>query len=169
MANLCGRSTASGTNGLLAASSELIFNSAGYVATGGDVTAVYLRVTDWWTADKAKVCVYNSSGSRVAVSDEFGSAQGTGWISRSLSLSLTDGARYYIGLIIDSGYIQVSQDDSGWKTGNDTSGSYASPPSSISVPGSDDMAVGLIDMYLDGTSGGGAAPASRRLLRGLGV
>lgn len=168
MAFLVGQNNNSWTDtGLLASSHELLFHYHGYSASeSGTATSAYIRVSDWWTCGAVKVCVYNSSGSLQATATI--SAGSAGWNSAALSsnVTITSGQTYYLGVILDTGYCQVYLGPTQWEYDNDTSGSYASPPSSISVPGAQDLIYPEFGIYLDGTTGGGSSstPSLKRRL-----
>jgi hypothetical protein len=169
MAKLVGRDTLQGSGQLLSAALELWTFDNGYAATAGTATSAYIYVTDWWTASAAKVVVYDSSGTLVATSDAFSSAQGTGWISKSIGSLSLNAATYYLGILVDTGYLQVDcENATDYDMYTNTSGSYASPPASIPVPLDGASQRGEIAIYLDGTAGGGGvrvvAPSTLAML-----
>lgn len=166
MAFLVGQNADLSGYSLYASADELIYYRLGYSASiSGTATKAYIRIQDPWTASNVKVVVYNSSGSLLATATI--ALSGAGWLSADLdgSVTITSGNTYYLGFILDTGYVQLYRGTTNWTCDHNTSGSYASPPASISVPGTE-WAVYEPSIYLDGTTAGASAvPAIMRSYR----
>jgi hypothetical protein len=139
----------------------LTYASGGYVvAASGTPTSAFIRINNtggvgWDNATAAKLRIYNSSGTLLGEA-VFAAAQGTDWISSSITMSaITAGATLYAGVICTgSGDLRIFNSGNNFECQSVSTGSYASPPATI-APGSDPgSAKPQFNWYLDGTTGG---------------
>jgi hypothetical protein len=137
------------------AGGNAVWLNAGYSPTvTATATTAKVKVTDWQSATKGKILVYRSSdGVLLASSSEFAPADGTGLLSKTISVSVTIGTDLKLAWIADN-YTQ--------HTGNTGSSSFADNQSAMTYATPDDpLPAGSnggreIILWLDGTAGGGS-------------
>lgn len=145
--------------GTFAANNDLLYfrSNATAVATGTASTA-WIRISSEGASTSFKICVYNgSTGALLATSSSITAA--AGWVSGSISVSITSGNSYALGVISTGGTgFTPFSDSSTWNADTDNSGTYASPPSTTTVftDGNGGLNVGNMSIYLDGSTGGGS-------------
>lgn len=149
------------------------FAPGGYVASAtGTATTFYARVSNVYLATELKGLVYNANGSTLLATATFTSLA-TGWLSASLSasVSVVSGTTYVLGVIGGTNVPDIYVDSSTWNMASDALGSYASPPTSVTVEGDGAgwFNYGKMSVYLDGSTGGGATLATRATLLGVGI
>lgn len=155
MANLCGRANDGDSGTWSPTWDEMRYNA--YVASAtGTATAIKVKVESWTGTPTIKIALYDAS--RNLVEAIVLSPSDTGWrtLTLSASFAVTKDATYYLGAIRGSaGYCNIYDGGGTWNKYRETSGSYASPPASLSDPPDGTSSEQISDMYLDGTESGG--------------
>ncbi len=109
------------------------------VVAGADYAVANALVTtadiDGDTGAHAKIAIYNSSGSLIATSSVITWARNTTLSVTITGATLTPGGNYALGIIADANFDLTGADTYG--TYENTSGSYSSPPASITFPAGD--------------------------------
>jgi hypothetical protein len=140
-------------------SSEFHFACGGFTASAtGSATTAFIRVANAYSTTGIKVGVYGSTGTLLGSATI--TSMGTGWRSASLdaAIEITQGNVYILGWIATPAnqYLVVYHDGTSSNLHNNTSGDYATLPSTITprTEGTGNFAAGKPSIYLDGTAGG---------------
>jgi len=124
-------------------------------------TLAFIRINNtggqgWDNTTAAKLRIYNSSGTLLGQAI-FTAAQGTDWISSSISVgSLTSGATVYGGIICTgTGDLRMFNSGTTFQCQSVSTGNYTTPPATV-TPGSDPgSAKPSFNWYLDATASSG--------------
>jgi hypothetical protein len=112
-------------------SREMYYTRAVAVASG-QATLIGVATHEMYDSPSAKLAVYNSSGSRIGLSDAFTVvAWDVNSVAISLSEPIVEGQVYYLGIIVSADDIGIYSDLDEYQCQSDTSGSYASPPTGV--------------------------------------
>lgn len=128
-----------------------------YVASqSGTATTLFVYANDRDESEIVKLFIANSAGTVLAVTDAVafpGTPGGATWISGSIaSTAITAGQTYYIGVYQSSNDGRVGVMSSGFGDYIDgTSGTYASPPATLSSLAADGGNANML-LYADGTT-----------------
>lgn len=157
MALLVGDNATHTTTVLLDPGAEMQYYQNGYTASvTGTATTGYIRVSDPYTATEVKLCVYDNGGALCSIATI--SISGTGWLSAAFasSFAVTSGQTYYLGIFPNNYLETFGYAGNAWAITRNTTGTYATPPSSITVPGAGDANLCYPSVYVDGTETEGA-------------
>jgi hypothetical protein len=155
MATLVGRTDVDATTDYLNPDT-MYWSTDGHIAVAtGTATAAYIRMDSWGDTTGLKVLVYNSGGTLIGTSSVL-TGPTVGLVSTPISCSITSAGVYYLAFIATGGYPKILYSSDAWAcTYAADAGYYATPPATL--PGGSGGSQGFLDIYLDGTTGGGAS------------
>lgn len=147
-------------------STNVIVNSVGgtkwvgnpFVASAsGTATTIQLYTTDAvGDAPNIKLIIYSNADAQLGVTSAVATAAGNNWTVGTLvtPVAITSGVTYKLGWIAESGYTGYRTTASPGDAYEDVSGTYASPPATISP--SLNSGIDSFAIFADGTISGGA-------------